>query len=184
MEHSAPCAHLQPDSQGNIQRDSLGIPASPRVPAALPQGTAFLPIPACPACLGRNAPRQPGGRAAGQPNPHGQEAAGRPLEDVHCWRETEAGKSWDAPTLRDPDSVFHATPHPVATPVRVCTEGDREKRGFAVPNKKASHVVQCLPVLQQATQHPPAPSNSVGSPGPFSNPILPSFSLTAFIFTQ
>lgn len=39
------------------------------------------------------------------------------LEELHCWRETEAGMGWDALTPRDTDSVFHATPHPMATPV-------------------------------------------------------------------
>ena len=115
-----------------------------------------------------------------------QEAAGRPLQELHCWRETEAGKGWDAAMLRDPDLVSHATPHPVAIPLQACTGRDMEKRDFALSSKKAGCIVPCLPALQQqppAPQHPPTPSNSTGSPGPSSNPVLPSFPLIAFIST-
>ena len=55
----------------------------------------------------------------------------RPLKELRCKRETEAGKGWNAPSAwcqqRDPEPGFPATPHPTATLVCVSTEEDREQ---------------------------------------------------------
>ena len=76
------CQHtpLHPSAQENTQRDALGAPASPRVPAALLQGMEMRPsFPSLPA-LSVWAAMPHGSPVGEQPDRRGQEAVGETPE--------------------------------------------------------------------------------------------------------
>lgn len=75
--------------------------------------------------------------------------------------------------LRDPDSVFHATPNPVATPVRVCSDGDTEKEVLLRPGKTPA-----VSARAPAT----APSTPLLAAGAFLQPRTSKFPPNCFYF--